>query len=299
MVVFAGPNGSGKSTATNTRAKGFPGVYINADDIARTELAHIADAVERNMEAAKLADRRRREAIDAGRSFVFETVMSTPGKLVILQEAKRRGFEVELIFVTTNDADINIGRVADRVAKGGHAVDPARVRERYERAMQLLPSAVDLADKANIYDNSVSFLRVAEKRGSRLSLVNAGEAPAWVAERLAKPCRERAKSRARIEAAFRRATAGASSPPPKLADADIGHGKVYSGPVVEATRYHVLQKTGPDSCTVHDRALCPLHLKKGMTATVVYRYKNGKFDGQADVSGAAESSGAKSNLPSN
>ena len=38
MIVFAGPNGSGKSTVTDGLKldEEFPGVYINADDIART-----------------------------------------------------------------------------------------------------------------------------------------------------------------------------------------------------------------------------------------------------------------------
>ena len=45
MIVFAGPNGSGKSTVTDGLKldEEFPGVYINADDIARTELGHIPD----------------------------------------------------------------------------------------------------------------------------------------------------------------------------------------------------------------------------------------------------------------
>ena len=68
MVVLAGPNGSGKSTIID-KAKfddKFPGIYINADDIARSELAHIKDYTERNMQAAKIADQRRKNALEGG-----------------------------------------------------------------------------------------------------------------------------------------------------------------------------------------------------------------------------------------
>ena len=171
MIVFAGPNGSGKSTVTDGLKldEEFPGVYINADDIARTELGHIPDVTQRNLDAAKLAEQRRKDALDKGQPFAFETVMSTPGKLALLQEAKGKGFQVELVFVTTRDADINIARVSNRVALGGHQVEPNKVRERYERAMQLLPSAVELADTADAFDNSgTEPVHVAMKRDKAL-----------------------------------------------------------------------------------------------------------------------------------
>lgn len=114
MIVFSGPNGSGKSTITDAFKldQKFPGVYINADYIARTELGHIPDVTQRNLDAAKLAEQRRKDALANGKPFAFETVMSTPGKLALLQEAKSKDFQVELVFVTTLDADINIARVS-------------------------------------------------------------------------------------------------------------------------------------------------------------------------------------------
>lgn len=280
MIVFAGPNGSGKSTVTDGLKldEEFPGVYINADDIARTELGHIPDVTQRNLDAAKLAEQRRKDALDKGQPFAFETVMSTPGKLALLQEAKGKGFQVELVFVTTRDADINIARVSNRVTLGGHQVEPDKVRERYERAMQLLPSAVELADTADAFDNSgTEPVHVAMKRDKALELVNADKAPAWVAERLAEPYRERMDSRAQIAAAFQQATADSTAGlPPVLKDAEIGHGKTYAGPVVEVTKHHALQKAGANVYVVHDRALCPpVSLEKGKTATVAYQYEKG------------------------
>jgi hypothetical protein len=195
----------------------------------------------------------------------------------LLQEAKGKGFQVELVFVTTRDADINIARVSNRVTLGGHQVEPDKVRERYERAMQLLPSAVELADTADAFDNSgTEPVHVAMKRDKALVLVNSDKAPAWVAERLAGPYRERMDSRTRIAAAFQQAVSGTAVLPPVLKDAEIGHGKTYAGLVLEVTKHHALQKAGANVYVVHDRALCPpVTMEKGKTATVAYQYEKG------------------------
>ena len=280
LIVFAGPNGSGKSTVTNDNRskKEFPRIYINADDIARTELGHIPDELERNMEAAKLAQQRRQAALEGGQSFAFETVMSTPGKLATLQEARNRGFHVDLVFVATLDADINIARVQNRAALGGHDVAPDKVRERYERAMRLLPSAVDLADTVDVFDNSGREpLHVAMKRGKTLTLRNTDKAPAWVIARLAEPYHKRAASRARMAAAFQRKAAEYSGGLKSLLrDAAIWHDKTHHGLIIEADEYHVLQQVGANVYLVHDRALCPpVALNKGKTVALAYHYEKG------------------------
>lgn len=145
-IVFAGPNGSGKSTLIGgfQAAQSLPDVYINADDIARTEFGNISDFRQRNLFAAQTAETRRRDALASGASFAFETVMSTPGRVAQLDEARVRGYQVELAFVATRDPHINIARVA----QNGHDVDPHKIIERYHRTLALLPSALDFSDFA-------------------------------------------------------------------------------------------------------------------------------------------------------
>lgn len=173
MVVIAGPNGAGKSTITEGLrvAEPFPAEYINVDDIAKSELRHIADPVARNHQADMMAEARRRGALDSGQPFAFETVLSTPGKLALFDIARDRGFSVNLLFITTADAAINLERVRIRVAKGGHPVPADKIAERYERAMRLLPSAIQRSDYAAIFDNSSNERKlklIAIKRGQRL-----------------------------------------------------------------------------------------------------------------------------------
>lgn len=142
IIIFAGPNGSGKSTIAKAvvgQLDRFAGEYINADDIARSLQDPISDYRERNLKAAQIAEARRLAALHAGRDFAFETVMSTPEKVALMTQAKALGYRVRLLFITTQSSEINVQRVADRVARGGHPVEPEAIRKRYDAAMKLLP----------------------------------------------------------------------------------------------------------------------------------------------------------------
>lgn len=55
-----------------------------------------------------------------------------------------------------DDVETNIGRVATRVLAGGHNVPDEDIRRRYERSLNNLPKAIELADSVLIYDNSTS-----------------------------------------------------------------------------------------------------------------------------------------------
>jgi predicted ABC-type ATPase len=158
LVIIAGPNGSGKSTLTQwllDHGTDF-GDYINPDDIARTLMGSYEERVR---EAQAIADERRALFIGARQSFSFETVMSHPSKLEVLREARAAGFFVQMFFVATDDPLINVSRVANRVAKGGHDVPVHKIMERYTRVLALLPEAVRLCDAATLFDNSGMMIK--------------------------------------------------------------------------------------------------------------------------------------------
>ncbi len=135
VLNFAGPNGSGKSSVNSvylTSAQlGFSGEYVNADDIARTLIGKIPDDRTRNIIAAQEAEARRLACLASGKSFAFETVMSTPEKVALRSQARALGYGVDLVFVTTSDPEINVARVANRVALGGHDVATESIKSRY------------------------------------------------------------------------------------------------------------------------------------------------------------------------
>ena len=117
-------------------------------------------------------------------TFTIETVMSHPGKLEFMRQAKEKGFRIYLYFVSTSSPDINVGRVAARVQRGGHNVSEEKIRSRYIRSLENLHEAVLLSDRAYIFDNSKNKYRlIAEYDGSTGNLSYASdEIPQWVAQ---------------------------------------------------------------------------------------------------------------------
>ena len=155
IIVFAGPNGSGKSTVTEFVPLIQP--YINADEIKKTLLCS-------DMEAAQKADALRRQCIEKGQGFTFETVLSTERNLNLLRLAKEKGYFIRCVYVLTADPLVNVFRVKTRKASGGHDVPPDRVIARYHRALKLIPQLLEVCDVCHIYDNTVKPLRIFKKR---------------------------------------------------------------------------------------------------------------------------------------
>ena len=101
-----------------------------------------------------LADYLRKKLLKEKERFSFETVFSHKSKLVIMQEAKELGYKVYLYFVSTESPDINIARVASRVAQGGHDVPEDKIVSRYNRSLDFLYEACQIADQVYFFDNS-------------------------------------------------------------------------------------------------------------------------------------------------
>jgi predicted ABC-type ATPase len=161
LLLFAGPNGSGKSTFTtleNLLEFGIsPDRYINADDIAHELLINLpADTTQNKLESDAFNEARNRRQIyrNGKASFAFETVFSHPSTFLDIQACSQDGFEVIVVFVTTNNSAINVERVAKRFQSGGHNVNPEKIVSRYARSMSFLPRIIEEADRTIVYDNS-------------------------------------------------------------------------------------------------------------------------------------------------
>jgi hypothetical protein len=80
--------------------------------------------------------------------------MSHPSKTALLGDARRLGYDIVVYFVGLETAELSIGRVRQRVAMGGHPVPTDKIRQRFERCLNLLPDAIRLCDRAVLFDNS-------------------------------------------------------------------------------------------------------------------------------------------------
>ncbi|MEO5960670.1 MAG: zeta toxin family protein [Opitutaceae bacterium] len=156
LLVVAGPNGSGKTSVTEQglRHEWFQDcLYINPDNLARDRFGdwNSPDSI---LQAARLADTMRDEALATRTSLAFETVLSTEGKLDYLRRAKAAGYFIRLFFVGTESPAINAARITERFIKGGHEVPIAKIVTRFARSMANSVSAARIADRAYFYDNT-------------------------------------------------------------------------------------------------------------------------------------------------
>ena len=134
--------------------------------------------------ASVAADFIRTKLLDQKISFSFETVMSHPGKLDILRTARKCGYRTYLYYVATDDPNINISRVKNRVARGGHSVPEDKIIERYHRSIAQLADAISLTDRAYIFDNSKETANqqavfLAEVTGGSSMRIEPEKLPLW------------------------------------------------------------------------------------------------------------------------
>jgi predicted ABC-type ATPase len=158
LWIVAGPNGSGKSTLYDRRdIEGFGrSIWIINPDLlaARIQQQEDLPLLPANIEALKRIEAWLLSSIRAYQTIGVETVLSTPKYRPMVLQAKALGFEIRLLYITLQTADMNVARVRLRVSRGGHDVAEAAIRARRERSFQQLPWFLERADLALIYDNS-------------------------------------------------------------------------------------------------------------------------------------------------
>ncbi|MCA8910116.1 MAG: zeta toxin family protein [Planctomycetes bacterium] len=113
-------------------------------------------------------------------SFAIETVMSSPDKVELLERAQKAGFRTYLYYIATKDPGLNVQRVAQRVAQGGHDVPDDKIVSRYSRSLDLLAGAISHTNRAYIFDNSGDKpRRIAEITEGRSIHLEVQTGPEW------------------------------------------------------------------------------------------------------------------------
>jgi predicted ABC-type ATPase len=166
-IVLAGPNGAGKSTIY--RNLSLPGVFVNADNLAR-ELDPATPASV-SVRAGRLVLKRLVSLIRDRLSFTYETTLSSHQSVRVLQDASSAGYQTVLIFVVLATVELHVLRVAQRHARGGHNIPENVIRRRYGIAFENLSACIPTCDLIWIFDNSGEGARlVLEIQNKRISL---------------------------------------------------------------------------------------------------------------------------------
>jgi len=282
VVVYAGPNGSGKTTMMEAVKKNglkidgqivYPPIdEINPDRVAQ-QLGDIPEGPQRELAAQRKAVEMRNTLLEEGKPFSFETVMSHPSRINELQRLKLGNYAVMLTFITTNDPQKNVQRVAQRVrdkTTTGHDVPVDKIISRYERTLDLLPKAVEIADASYIYDNSYDGKDAtlqAAIHGNEVELAQLPEA--WILQRLITPLTDRFQE---IEAIKRLAATQGFL----VEEADELSGK-YKGKIAYQTAYFLVVLVTEEILTIHDKIMLNLEPKQKLVTdtecTITYDYK--------------------------
>lgn len=136
LFIIAGCNGAGKTTASFTI---LPEVldcdeFVNADEIARGLSPFNPD--KNSFQAGRLMLERISCLKSIGKGFAFETTLSTRSYKEFITEAKKEGYEDNLIFFYLNSGELAIKRVETRVMEGGHNIPKEVIRRRYEKGLK-------------------------------------------------------------------------------------------------------------------------------------------------------------------
>ena len=91
-------------------------LVIDPDKLAAEGLSPIA--------AGKAAARMARLFLEEGVSFARESTLTAKFDFTLMEEAKRRGYEVELVYLRLASEELALKRVAARASRGGHRVPP-------------------------------------------------------------------------------------------------------------------------------------------------------------------------------
>ncbi len=205
IYVLAGTNGGGKSSIGGAAIRQHGADYFNPDEAARRIRDSNPEFTQTEANAAAWNEGRRllEDAIDRRRDFAFETTLGGQTIATLLARAIERRHEVHMWFVGLASAELHIARVEARVARGGHAIPDAKIRERFDHArlnlIRLLPRLTEL----RLFDNSAEadphagraprpLLIVHTRLGRIVDMCDSAAVPAWAKPIVAVALRRRA-----------------------------------------------------------------------------------------------------------
>ena len=128
LVVIAGPMGAGKTTFYDAHLKeAFPTLI--------PPISHQREA-----------------ALREGRSFAVEDLVVDTE---LLESARDAGYATKVVFISTEDPNLNVGRILIRMSRDGQSVPLNSIPESYKESLKSLPEARKHADDVLVYDNTL------------------------------------------------------------------------------------------------------------------------------------------------
>ena len=168
IVIIAGPNGAGKTTFAREFLpyEADCPIFVNADLIA-AGLAPFNPA-SASIRAGRLMLEEIDRYVQSEISFAFETTLSGRIYAARIEDWKRRGYIVKLIFLRLDTPEEAIARVQSRVLQGGHEIPEDTIRRRFTKGYE---------NFQNVYREGVNFWQLFDNSGIEPKLLEEGANP--------------------------------------------------------------------------------------------------------------------------
>ena len=159
-TIIGGVNGCGKSSLTGA---------LKAE---RSDLGTVLDG-----DRPSTID----ECLEKGISFTQETTLSGTRTERTIRRAKDLGYTIRLYYIGLDTVEESLGRIRNRVAKGGHNIPREDVERRFSTRFADVLRVLPYCDEARFFDNDNGFVEVAEYRNGEL-FPRVADPPRWLRE---------------------------------------------------------------------------------------------------------------------
>ena len=159
-TIIGGVNGCGKSSLTGA---------LKAE---RSDLGTVLDG-----DRPSTID----ECLEKGISFTQETTLSGAHTERTIRRAKDLGYTIRLYYIGLDTVEESLGRIQNRVAKGGHNIPREDVERRFSTRFADVLRVLPYCDEARFFDNDNGFVEVAEYRNGEL-FPRVANPPRWLRE---------------------------------------------------------------------------------------------------------------------
>ena len=198
LYIITGSNGAGKSTIgpnylpaeINERCIVFDGDLLYTQKLKELFPAIVKSAKYARQEAFDFVveqfEQQTNDAIERNVDYVYEGHFTNEETWETPKAFKEAGYRISLIFFGLENPELSQFRVTERVAEGGHYVDPNTLRNNYYGNLEKLDAHYNLIDDLTIVDTSQINHQVLFKTvsGQIEYHVDKSELPGWFTQYL-------------------------------------------------------------------------------------------------------------------
>ena len=154
-VFLIGTNGSGKSSLR--RYLDLSDIQSNIDPDVLNKIYKSKYPNSYQIDAARQALKMYDDALNLGLNICLESTLAGRGTMARIKAAKDAGYYTIGFYIGLNSVEINLARIAMRVARGGHDIPEHTVRRRFYESADNLVNIKDSFDMLHVIDNSEAF----------------------------------------------------------------------------------------------------------------------------------------------